>query len=190
MPGIPPTPCWCTALTPPHHTTVLRPIIDHVDLQASSVSLNPYPTHLTNLHPYSTCLRPCRGGPSTQAPADKDTGKDKKDQDTEQDGGGGAQEDEGAAGEGKGTGKGGGGGGYAGKVRSDLDHRAYMPAAWRVDEYLDGEGEGEGEQDDLASLRQHRFEAAKVRGGGGDEGVSESGVWGFAVVGWEGHGGG
>jgi hypothetical protein len=23
-------------------------------------------------------------------------------------------------------------GGYAGKVRSDIDHKAYMPAAWRV----------------------------------------------------------
>lgn len=29
--------------------------------------------------------------------------------------------------------------GYAGKVDDTLDHTAYMPAAWRVDDYLDGE---------------------------------------------------
>lgn len=29
--------------------------------------------------------------------------------------------------------------GYAGKVDASLDHRAYMPAAWRVDDYLEGE---------------------------------------------------
>eukprot|EP00887_Chlorella_sp_A99_P005820 scaffold1.g5820.t1 len=37
-------------------------------------------------------------------------------------------------------------------VRKDIDHRAYMPAAWRVDAYL----EDESDDDTLASLRQHR----------------------------------
>ncbi|GLC42193.1 hypothetical protein PLESTB_000640900 [Pleodorina starrii] len=61
-------------------------------------------------------------------------------------------------------------GGYSGKVRWDLDHRAYMPAAWRVDDYLEedeaGEGAGGGGGrggDSLAALRAHRFEAAKDR---------------------------
>lgn len=101
--------------------------------------------------------------------------------------------------------------GYSGKVREDIDHRAYMPgvqqacaahrehagamswatswraspgfrihppttlfplvhlfalaAAWRIDDYLGGEG-GEGEEDDdldLASLRAHRLKFAKDR---------------------------
>jgi peptidyl-prolyl cis-trans isomerase SDCCAG10 len=39
------------------------------------------------------------------------------------------------------------------QVRGDIDHRTYMPAAWRVDTYLDEESE---DQDDLASLRQHK----------------------------------
>ena len=41
------------------------------------------------------------------------------------------------------------------QVREDIDHRSYMPAAWRVDAYLNEEGEGQDE-DDLASLRQHK----------------------------------
>jgi hypothetical protein len=41
------------------------------------------------------------------------------------------------------------------QVREDIDHRSYMPAAWRVDAYLNEEGEGE-DDDDLASLRQHK----------------------------------
>ncbi|GLI71539.1 hypothetical protein VaNZ11_016771 [Volvox africanus] len=56
--------------------------------------------------------------------------------------------------------------GYAGKVRSDLDHRSYMPAAWRVDSYLesaDEEEETDGHGDSLAALRSHRFEAVKDR---------------------------
>ncbi|PNW83908.1 hypothetical protein CHLRE_04g215950v5 [Chlamydomonas reinhardtii] len=54
--------------------------------------------------------------------------------------------------------------GYAGKVRGDLDHRAYMPAAWRVDAYLDEEEADEEEAGSgLAGLRSHRFEAAKER---------------------------
>ena len=44
----------------------------------------------------------------------------------------------------------GGEGGYAGEV-ANVDHKAYMPAAWRADTYLDGE-----EEDDLASLRAHK----------------------------------
>lgn len=47
--------------------------------------------------------------------------------------------------------------GYDGKVRKDIDHRAYMPAAWRVDAYL----EDESDDDTLASLRQHRLAFAK-----------------------------
>lgn len=42
---------------------------------------------------------------------------------------------------------------YDGKVRQDIDHRAYMPAAWRVDDYLTAEDD---EEDDLASLRTHK----------------------------------
>ncbi|PRW58227.1 peptidyl-prolyl cis-trans isomerase CYP57 [Chlorella sorokiniana] len=56
--------------------------------------------------------------------------------------------------------------GYSGKVREDIDHRAYMPAAWRIDDYLGGEdGEGGEEDDDLdlASLRAHRLKFAKDR---------------------------
>ncbi|KAG2482855.1 hypothetical protein HYH03_018246 [Edaphochlamys debaryana] len=76
-----------------------------------------------------------------------------------------AKEEAAAKGEGKGDGKG-GEKAYAGQVRSDIDHRAYMPAAWRVDDYLAEDGEG-GEGDaggmTLAELRGHRFEAAKER---------------------------
>jgi peptidyl-prolyl cis-trans isomerase SDCCAG10 len=40
------------------------------------------------------------------------------------------------------------------QVRQDIDHRSYMPAAWRVDEYLNQE---EDEEDfDLSSLKQHK----------------------------------
>ncbi|GIL90281.1 hypothetical protein Vretimale_16331 [Volvox reticuliferus] len=56
--------------------------------------------------------------------------------------------------------------GYAGKVRSDLDHRSYMPAAWRVDDYLEAAAEEDGaggHGDSLAALRSHRFEAVKDR---------------------------
>lgn len=51
--------------------------------------------------------------------------------------------------------------GYSGKVREDIDHRAYMPAAWRVDDYLAGEGKEEDEDLDLSSLRQHKLAFAK-----------------------------
>lgn len=43
---------------------------------------------------------------------------------------------------------------YVLQVRQDIDHRTYMPAAWRVDEYLNQE---EDEEDfDLSSLKQHK----------------------------------
>ncbi|PSC77004.1 peptidyl-prolyl cis-trans isomerase CYP57-like [Micractinium conductrix] len=50
-----------------------------------------------------------------------------------------------------------GGAGYDGKVRGDVDHRAYLPAAWRVDGYL----AGDEEELDLAALRQHKLTFAK-----------------------------
>ncbi|KXZ45505.1 hypothetical protein GPECTOR_54g247 [Gonium pectorale] len=53
--------------------------------------------------------------------------------------------------------------GYAGKVRADLDHRAYMPAAWRVEDYLEDPEGGPQGGESLAELRAHRFEAAKDR---------------------------
>jgi hypothetical protein len=40
------------------------------------------------------------------------------------------------------------------QVRQDIDHRSYMPAAWRVDDYLNQE---EDEDDfDLSTLKQHK----------------------------------
>eukprot|EP00955_Chlamydomonas_euryale_P105352 365632-Chlamydomonas_euryale.AAC.16 len=49
--------------------------------------------------------------------------------------------------------------GYDGKVEADIDHTAYLPAAWRVDDYLD--------RDDLDAslddLRAHRLSFAKGR---------------------------
>lgn len=42
------------------------------------------------------------------------------------------------------------------QVRQDIDHRSYMPAAWRVDEYLQGEEDDEDEEWDLSSLKQHK----------------------------------
>jgi len=41
------------------------------------------------------------------------------------------------------------------QVRQDIDHRSYMPAAWRVDEYLNEE-EDEEDDLDLSSLKQHK----------------------------------
>lgn len=41
------------------------------------------------------------------------------------------------------------------QVRQDIDHRSYMPAAWRVDEYLNQEEEDD-EEWDLASLKKHK----------------------------------
>lgn len=63
------------------------------------------------------------------------------------------------AGEGPGPSGAAQGSGYSGRVREDLDHAAYMPAAWRVDEYLAPGGPEGGEDssdDDLASLRAHK----------------------------------
>lgn len=55
------------------------------------------------------------------------------------------------------------GSGYAGEVRTDIDHRAYMPAAWRVDDYLGGEDEADA--GGLAALRGHKLSFAKREGG-------------------------
>ncbi|KAK2079026.1 hypothetical protein QBZ16_002716 [Prototheca wickerhamii] len=68
------------------------------------------------------------------------------------------------AGEGPGPSGAAQGSGYSGRVREDLDHAAYMPAAWRVDEYLAPGGPEGGEDssdDDLASLRAHKLTFAK-----------------------------
>ena len=49
---------------------------------------------------------------------------------------------------------------YAGKVRTDIDHNAYKPAAWRVDSYLD-----EPDDEDLVgSLKSHRLVFSKDNG--------------------------
>lgn len=55
--------------------------------------------------------------------------------------------------------------GYAGKVDVGIDHRAYMPAAWRLDTYLGGDGgndgNGDGEEfidDSLEALRGHKLQ--------------------------------
>lgn len=50
---------------------------------------------------------------------------------------------------------------YAGKVRTDIDHNAYKPAAWRVDSYLD---ESDEEEDLVGSLRSHRLVFSKDSG--------------------------
>lgn len=47
---------------------------------------------------------------------------------------------------------------YAGKVRTDINHDAYKPAAWRVDSYLD---ESDDEEDIMASLGSHRLVFSK-----------------------------
>lgn len=52
---------------------------------------------------------------------------------------------------------------YDGKVNTHLDHRAYMPPAWRIDTYLDtadidGTEEGQVEGDSLEALRRHRLD--------------------------------
>lgn len=55
-------------------------------------------------------------------------------------------------------------GGYGGKVDANIDHRSYMPAAWRVDEYLEPSGEIRGEVDDnLETLKGHRLVFAERR---------------------------
>ncbi|KAF8063750.1 CYP57 [Scenedesmus sp. PABB004] len=50
---------------------------------------------------------------------------------------------------------------YDGKVRRDIDHRTYMPAAWRADDYLAG---GSDDDDDLDSLRKHKLEFSRAPG--------------------------
>ncbi len=39
-------------------------------------------------------------------------------------------------------------------MRVDIDHKAYMPAAWRLDDYLDAT---EDEDLDLSKLRSHKL---------------------------------
>jgi hypothetical protein len=50
--------------------------------------------------------------------------------------------------------------GYAGEVRQDIDHRAYMPAAWRLDDYLAGDDDVT-----LDELRSHKLAFSKAAGG-------------------------
>lgn len=53
---------------------------------------------------------------------------------------------------------------YDGKVRKDLDHEQLMPAAWRLEKYLDADGDGD---DDLSldALRAHKLVYNKARPG-------------------------
>lgn len=50
--------------------------------------------------------------------------------------------------------------GYAGKVRNDINHDAYKPAAWRVDKYLDGSDD----EDIIGSLRDHKLVFSNDKG--------------------------
>lgn len=52
---------------------------------------------------------------------------------------------------------------YSGKVREDIDHKAYQPAAWRVDDYASLEQEDAG---GLAELRAHKLVFGGQRAGG------------------------
>ena len=45
---------------------------------------------------------------------------------------------------------------YNGQVAKGVDHEALMPAAWRLDRYLDADVDGD-EDISLASLRGHRL---------------------------------
>ena len=49
---------------------------------------------------------------------------------------------------------------YAGKVRNDIDHEQLKPAAWRVDDYL--EGDDEADYDIAAITRAGPFLFSKV----------------------------
>ncbi|DBA82190.1 hypothetical protein WJX77_010418 [Trebouxia sp. C0004] len=49
---------------------------------------------------------------------------------------------------------------YAGKVRNDINHDAYKPAAWRVDRYLDGSDD----EDIIGSLRDHKLVFSNDKG--------------------------
>lgn len=54
-------------------------------------------------------------------------------------------------------------GGYSGQVRQDIDHKMDMPAAWRVDSYLQGEAEVD---DGLDGLLGHKLEFVQTRNDG------------------------
>ncbi|KAL0031312.1 hypothetical protein WJX79_002596 [Trebouxia sp. C0005] len=49
---------------------------------------------------------------------------------------------------------------YDGKVRTDINHDAYKPAAWRVDRYLDGSDD----EDIIGSLRDHKLVFSNDKG--------------------------
>ncbi|MEW5301137.1 MAG: hypothetical protein WDW36_004016 [Sanguina aurantia] len=49
--------------------------------------------------------------------------------------------------------------GYDGKVDKKMDHKTYMPAAWRVDDYL-----GADEDDSLENLKRHELRFSKASG--------------------------
>ncbi len=72
-------------------------------------------------------------------------------------------------------------GAYDGRVKATIDHRAYMPAAWRVDDY--GEDEDEGPELDLAALRKHRLEFAKGAKAG-ELNLGGDGRWVAGMVAW------
>jgi hypothetical protein len=52
--------------------------------------------------------------------------------------------------------------GYAGKVRTDIDHSTYMPAAWRADDYLDGDFQVGGESGGGGRPRMHLTMAGQI----------------------------
>mmetsp|Transcript_25541 Transcript_25541/g.71433 ORF Transcript_25541/g.71433 Transcript_25541/m.71433 type:complete len:546 (-) Transcript_25541:265-1902(-) len=60
---------------------------------------------------------------------------------------------------------------YDGKVDKQLDHKAYMPAAWRVDDYLTVEDEEDG---GLEDLRSHKLVFAKAKAGRDDMARTEN----------------
>lgn len=49
---------------------------------------------------------------------------------------------------------------YAGKVREDIDHEMLKPAAWRADNYL--EGDDDADNADIGSLIRGGLRFAKV----------------------------
>ena len=50
---------------------------------------------------------------------------------------------------------------------SSIDHRAYMPAAWRLDETLGEGGDSVGDGDlSLGALRRHKLKFAGAKGSG------------------------
>ena len=58
--------------------------------------------------------------------------------------------------------------GYDGKVSTEIDHNSYLPAAWRLESYLDEEDENEDLS--LKGLRQHRLKFITITGKTADTG--------------------